>query len=391
MPTAIHPFSQEEMMAYLDGELPAGHALAAAQHLEECRDCQRLAADFQSVSRGLLDWRIEPTTSSPPQAEVALAKQANRRLAKRPWFVIASVSAALVITALVELTVSPHGTAVKSLAVPSDVGHEQRIRPNLKHFYGRESGGVAGVISPELASRGLAPPPPTADGSLPGPLVVRTAVLALTSKSFEQSRGEVERIARVNQGYLSQLELTTPNGAARTLSATLRVPAGRLDTVLDALRRLGHVDGESQRGDDVTQRYVDINARLANLRTTEQRLLQILRERTGRLADVLQVEEAVDRTRGEIELTEAEQKALAGQIELAAVSLRISEEYKAGFETGESSAWTRVRNAAVEGYRNVANGAMAVLEFLLSIGPSLLLVAAIAFFPLRWWRRRQRR
>src|SRR5260370_18575009 len=51
----------EELMAYLDGELPMDQAGAAAMHLERCRDCQGLAADFQRVSRRLTEWQIEPS------------------------------------------------------------------------------------------------------------------------------------------------------------------------------------------------------------------------------------------------------------------------------------------------------------------------------------------
>jgi Putative zinc-finger len=49
----------EELMAYLDGELPMDQAGAAATHLERCRDCQGLAADFQRVSRRLMEWQVE--------------------------------------------------------------------------------------------------------------------------------------------------------------------------------------------------------------------------------------------------------------------------------------------------------------------------------------------
>ncbi|MBV9225891.1 MAG: zf-HC2 domain-containing protein, partial [Acidobacteriaceae bacterium] len=51
-----HPFSQEQLMAYLDGELPGNEAAIAAAHLQHCRECQELAADLQSVSRHLSAW-----------------------------------------------------------------------------------------------------------------------------------------------------------------------------------------------------------------------------------------------------------------------------------------------------------------------------------------------
>ncbi|HEX4168905.1 MAG TPA: zf-HC2 domain-containing protein, partial [Bryobacteraceae bacterium] len=59
MPTVMHAFSPGEVMAYLDGELSPERALAVAQHLEQCRECRRLAEDFESVSARFMDWEIE--------------------------------------------------------------------------------------------------------------------------------------------------------------------------------------------------------------------------------------------------------------------------------------------------------------------------------------------
>src|SRR5260370_41685171 len=56
-----HPVEQEELMAYLDGELPLDRAATAAAHLENCRECQELAADLQSVSRRMMAWQLAPS------------------------------------------------------------------------------------------------------------------------------------------------------------------------------------------------------------------------------------------------------------------------------------------------------------------------------------------
>jgi hypothetical protein len=59
MSTNRHPIEQEELMAYLDGELPADEAGEALSHLELCPDCQTLAADFRSVSQELMALEVE--------------------------------------------------------------------------------------------------------------------------------------------------------------------------------------------------------------------------------------------------------------------------------------------------------------------------------------------
>ncbi len=53
-----------------------------------------------------------------------------------------------------------------------------------------------------------------------------------------------------------------------------------------------------------------------------------------------------------------------------------------------NSTGTQFRNAAVSGYRAMVDGLVGLLLFVISVGPSLLLWAAILFFPARWaWRK----
>jgi len=60
MQISSRPLSQEQLMAYLDGELSAKEAAMEAVHLQHCRECQELAADLQSVSRHLSAWQVDP-------------------------------------------------------------------------------------------------------------------------------------------------------------------------------------------------------------------------------------------------------------------------------------------------------------------------------------------
>ena len=71
-----HPIEQEELMAYLDGELPADQATEALSHLELCPECQTLAADFRGISQALLAWEVE----SP---EVGISSEINAALGER--------------------------------------------------------------------------------------------------------------------------------------------------------------------------------------------------------------------------------------------------------------------------------------------------------------------
>lgn len=362
MEVKIHPVSEEELMAYLDGELPATQALEIAGHLERCGSCQALTADFESLGGRLREWIVEPPPDELFQKLVLeLPSEAGAPHKRFSGFVRWAMLAA-------------GGVALLLLTV----------------FAGKHRLGTIGKleVSDSVALSRNSEANDTQAQLPAGPKIVRNAELSFTARNFDTVRPDIERVLRVYGGHLAQLDVNTPAGQARSLSASLRVPAARLDAVLAELRKLGRVTNESQRGEEVTQRYVDMEARLANARNTEQRLTQILRERTGKLSDVLAVEEQLTRVLGQIEVTEAERKNLANQIALATIQLRVSEEYRQPLAAQDGSALTSLRNAGVEGVRTAANGVLAVAVWLLEAGPGLLFIAAILFFPARWaWRR----
>jgi hypothetical protein len=64
MNSSTHPYEQEEVMAYLDGELSADRASGVAAHLRECAECAELADQMRGVSIHLANWSVEPTPAS---------------------------------------------------------------------------------------------------------------------------------------------------------------------------------------------------------------------------------------------------------------------------------------------------------------------------------------
>ena len=221
MPTAIHAFSGGEIMAYLDGELSPERALAAAQHLEDCPECQRLVEDFQSLSASLLDWQIEPSPSLPPSLPAATSGRPQPVRWDRPWLLLASAAGFTLPDRGHSRTLQPLRQAEASHSSIRDKWPHcaASICPNRFGRRDRRNRRAAALCS--RASLCSAPPA--------GPLIIRTAQLALTSKNFDSSRAALEPIVKLHQGYLAQLEFNTPASASRSLNATLRVPAAQLD------------------------------------------------------------------------------------------------------------------------------------------------------------------
>jgi len=436
MNNIMHPIEPEELMAYLDGELAADHATATANHLGECAECQALVAELRSVSHSLKTWKVEPPESeTPPAIATVLAENRpeSRRVSRahrrswrevlgQHWAILAWTGAVAAVLLVMFGTVrlpggdahkvfSPHGEAVDSAVVNKVPGEDSSTGRGQASALTAASTGtrdrLVGFSSPGVAkdSNGLF----STDGQqgniaanveqrvgdkLPpstGPMIIRTAELSLITKEFDKARANIEAILKRHRGYVGELKAGGNTGSGRTLTATLRVPADQLDATLTEVKTLGRVESESQSGQDVTSQYVDLQARLSNARNTEQRLTDLLRNRTGKLSDVLEVEQELDRVRGEIEQMEAERKNMSNQVSYATLNATIAEDYKAQLQVVPPSTSTRLSNAAVEGYRSMADGVVSLALFLLSNGPSLLLWGALLFLPARFLWKKVRR
>jgi len=400
----IHPVEPEELMAYLDGELTADRVNATAAHLGECAECQGLVSELREVSQDLKGWEVAPPDSTiPPAIATALAEHRLvspsvspalrrnwREVLGQRWPTVAWVGGvAILLLAAVSMPNLMRSRNASNAFYQRDAVRLSRSAPSAAPMNGRQFDKIEQFAklqaAPPVSSTAAQSDQATVENNLPanGPMIIRTEQLSLITKEFDKARANLEAILKRHRGYVGELKTGGSTGSGRTLTATLRVPADQLDATLTEVKTLGRVESESQSGQDVTSQYVDLQARLSNARNTEQRLTDLLRNRTGKLSDVLEVEQEVDRVRGKIEQMEAERKNMANQVSYATLNATISEDYIAQLQVVPPSTATRLSNAAVEGYRSMADGVVSMALFLLSTGPSLLLWGAILFVPAR--------
>jgi hypothetical protein len=449
MSTAPHPIAPEEIMAHLDGELPANRSQSVSAHLESCTHCQTLVTSFRNTSHSLFNWTVPDLPTNPKfegQLSAAVESASSKPLhpgeltlhdfLSRRWKLLsASVVLAVLLIMIVGSTrnryemsfrsakskltrrvaqqdalanralrwVAPKGESSADVEGPpftdqqSKVGIPPRKPPlesgatTLNTLVTLATPGVAadsnglvhGLGDHAQSNFSLDGQPKTEQLSrvFTGPMISRTISLSLITKDFDSSRTSLDVILTRHNGYSAELNVATPQNAARSLQASLRVPAPQLTAALAELKSLGRVENESQTGDEVTQQHADLVARLKNSRETEQRLQAILTERTGKIKDVLEVEQEIARVRGEIEEMEAEQKNLEHRVDFATIDLKLSEEYKAKLDSPAPAISTLIHNAAINGYRNVADTILSLVLFLAEFGPVLLLWAGLLFVP----------
>lgn len=219
--------------------------------------------------------------------------------------------------------------------------------------------------------------------------VIKTGSLDLQVKKgrFEGTVSAITAKAIGLNGYISE-STTSRSGDAPSGTVVVRVPSDSFDGLLADLRKLGKVQSVAQRGTEVSAQYTDVQARLAAVTATRDRLNVVL-SKAENVPDILSVQDRITQVQTEIEQLQGQLRLLDDQVSMGTLAVSLSEpgatpvEIKTGDDRTVGSAWRDARHRfgnAIEGVVAWSGSAAAVLV----IG----LVAAV--LAMLVWRRSRR-
>jgi len=138
------------------------------------------------------------------------------------------------------------------------------------------------------------------------------------------------------------------SGEALYAEVTVRIPAERLDEVIDLVSELGTVTSLSVFAEDVTAQGVDLDARIAALQTSVDRLRQLLAQATT-TKDLVEIEGELTARQAELDSLVAQRAALSEAVALSSLSVYLEPSSEAaswtppGFLSGLESGWSALR------------------------------------------------
>ncbi len=156
-------------------------------------------------------------------------------------------------------------------------------------------------------------------------MLIRTAQASIEVDSLERALAQVRTLAARVGGEIANTTLQTGHGELHSASLEVRIPADRFDAALDGLSAIGKLEAVNVRADDVGEEFTDVSARIENARRLEARLIDLLATRTGKLKDVLEVEQALARVREEIERYEGRVRYLRAHAALSTLTISVHE------------------------------------------------------------------
>lgn len=186
------------------------------------------------------------------------------------------------------------------------------------------SGGGGGGTGELAGDSGQGQAPQDKKPALPRKIIY-SADLSLIVKDFTVAETALRAIIEKYDGRIATSDLGATTGVQRTGRWKIRIPVANFEAFLAAAGGIGEPERNKIDSQDVTEEFYDVQARINNKRVEETRLIQLLKDATGKLTEILAVEKELSRVRGEIEQMQGRLEVLSNLTSLTTVTVTIRE------------------------------------------------------------------
>ena len=213
----------------------------------------------------------------------------------------------------------------------------------------------------------------SASGQVIPSMVIRNGQAAVEVEKLDPAILKLRQLATQLGGYVANSSMIGGRDQVPSAMLELKIPAERFDQAINGLGTLGKVESVNATAEDVGEEFVDVTARVNNAKRLEERLIDLLANRTGRLQDVLSVERELARVREEIERYEGRLRYLKSRVAVSTLSVNLHEPLPI---LGQSPGQNPIAEAIRRAWRNFVGFIAACIASLGVLIPVALLVLA---------------
>lgn len=217
------------------------------------------------------------------------------------------------------------------------------------------------------------PAPASQQSNLPAArILIKNASLSLEVASYDVAFAQIQRLAEGAGGFITGSNAYLRDDKVKTGTVTLRVPATQFETLLVELKKFAEkVENENLSGNDITEEFYDLTARLENKKRAETRYQDILKSAKS-VKDILEVEQALTNVREEIERLEGRKRYLSDQAAMSTITINLHEPYPLMAE-GSGSFMAQVIRGFERGVQGFAEVTSACITFVIAGLPVFVL------------------
>jgi hypothetical protein len=212
--------------------------------------------------------------------------------------------------------------------------------------------------------------------------IIKTGQVTIEVPQVPLAIDRVRDIAVSTGGYLSSSNVYTSQNNRKTGYVTIRIPADKFDTVMQALAPLGKVLSSSEERSDVTEQYVDLTIQNASYHTQLANYYRLMDKATS-VEDIIKIQAQIDQITLSLNQVEGRLRYLSSQIDLSTITVNLQEPVPVGGQTGYN-----IVTAINEGIAGFFGMISAIIAFVFTVMP-LVIIGIVVYAVYRWHRKRK--
>lgn len=210
--------------------------------------------------------------------------------------------------------------------------------------------------------------------------LIKNVDMNIETKEYDKlTEALAKKITEVN-GYVENSEIngnSYNDRSTRSSSIIVRVPKAKLNEFVSSVSALGNVTRKTERVQDVTLQYVDVESHKKALLVEQERLIAIM-EKATKLEDIITLENRLSEVRYQIQSYESQLRTYDNLVDYSTVTINYKEvERITPVPTAKKSFWSKMSTGFTESLSNVWDGLQSFVIKLVTSLPYLIVVAVI--------------
>ncbi|TBN04010.1 DUF4349 domain-containing protein [Hyunsoonleella flava] len=150
--------------------------------------------------------------------------------------------------------------------------------------------------------------------------IIKTSFLKFETDDLEKSYNQIIKAVKTNKGFV-QDDNSSKSYNTLTRRLTIRIPTSSFQTAIDSIsKNVSYFDSKRISAKDVTEEFIDLEARLKAKQTLEKRYLDLL-EKAKNVKEILEIERELSNIREEIEAKQGRLKYLQNKVSLSTIEI----------------------------------------------------------------------
>jgi len=214
--------------------------------------------------------------------------------------------------------------------------------------------------------------------------IIKESYLEFETTDLDKTYNNILSYVKQNKGFI-QNDNASKNYNRSTRSLIVRVPTQGFQNTIDSIvKSVEYFDTKRISSKDVTEEFIDLEARLNAKRTLETRYLQLL-SKAKNVKEMLEIERELSNIREEIEAKQGRLKYLSNKVSLSTINISF---YKTTVNAKVTQSYgSKMGKALKSGF----NGLSLFFLGLLNIWPFLIIIILGVFFGRKWYKKKHKK